>query len=230
MANNFVVASNAEQNDEDTRSQPSENLSDALDSFRFSDYRFEVMTKDGKRVAATADFELPTDLKTNLQPDSFGNYSIDGEIYRVYQRSFQVGGDTFYLFAFQSLNDRRALESRLLTSVLVAVPVALLLAGLGGYILARRSFRPIRDMNVRASLITSQNLHERLPVVNEKDELGKLATAFNDVLDRLDKSFEQQRRFMADASHELRTPLAIVRGESEVALSTSTRPAAEYQE
>ncbi|MEP6848065.1 MAG: ATP-binding protein [Acidobacteriota bacterium] len=230
MANNFVVASNAEQGDEETQTLPSENISDALDSFRFRDYRFEVTTKDSKRVAATTEFELPTDLKTNSQPDSFGSYSINGELYRVYQRSFQVGGETFYLFAVHSLTDRLALESRLRNSVFAAVPVALLLAGLGGYILARRSFRPIRDMSVRASLITSQNLHERLPVVNEKDELGKLATVFNEVLDRLDKSFEQQRRFMADASHELRTPLAIVRGESEVALSKSTRLATEYQE
>jgi signal transduction histidine kinase len=73
-------------------------------------------------------------------------------------------------------------------------------------------------------------LHERLPVANAKDEIGKLAIAFNELLDRLDIEFDRQRRFIADASHELRTPLAIIRGESEVALSKETRSSADYQE
>jgi signal transduction histidine kinase len=68
------------------------------------------------------------------------------------------------------------------------------------------------------------------PVNNPNDELGRLAIVLNALLNRLESSFEQQRRFMADASHELRTPLAIVRGESEVALSKDTRTVEEYQE
>jgi len=74
------------------------------------------------------------------------------------------------------------------------------------------------------------NLHERLPVLNANDELGQLATIFNDLLNRLDQSFDRQRRFIADASHELRTPLAILRGEAEVAMSQQGRSAADYLE
>ena len=85
-------------------------------------------------------------------------------------------------------------------------------------------------MSSQAGHIGTGNLHERLAVQNERDELGHLARSFNSLLDRLSESFERQQRFMADASHELRTPVAIMRGEAEVALSRKTRSADEYRE
>jgi heavy metal sensor kinase len=112
----------------------------------------------------------------------------------------------------------------------VTVPIALILAGLGGYFLARRSLAPVASMSNQAEKIGSANLNERLPVKNERDEIGNLAKVFNALLSRLERSFDQQKQFMADASHELRTPLAIVRGESEVAISKEDRRAAEYRE
>ena len=72
-------------------------------------------------------------------------------------------------------------------------------------------------------------MHQRLRVANAQDELGHLAQSFNKLLDRLDQSFEQQRRFMADASHELRTPVAILCGEADVALSQPSRSPEDYR-
>jgi signal transduction histidine kinase len=66
-------------------------------------------------------------------------------------------------------------------------------------------------------------------VTNSDDELGRLATTFNRLLDRVDNAFEQQRRFMADASHELRTPVAILRGEADVTLSSDERTREDYR-
>ena len=229
MAKNFVIGVDAEQSDEERKQQPSESIAEAMDAFRFRDYRFAVISSNEKLIGKTIDFDFPNDLKSGM-PESFVDHVIKDEPYRVFQHSFQIDGNTFHLFVFHPLGDSLELEARLRYTLLIVAPIALLLAGIGGYFVARRSFRPIQQMSARANLITSQNLHERLPVINRKDELGNLATVFNDLLDRLDKSFEQQRRFMADASHELRTPLAIVRGESEVALSKSERTAAEYQE
>lgn len=85
-------------------------------------------------------------------------------------------------------------------------------------------------MGKQAERIGAVNLHERLEVRNANDELGRLAHTFNGLPDRLDQSFERQRRFISDASHELRTPVSILRGEAEVALSQALRSPEEYRE
>src|ERR1043165_7146531 len=83
-------------------------------------------------------------------------------------------------------------------------------------------------MNRQTQRITAERLSSRLDVSNPRDELGRLATTINELLTRLETSFKEQQRFIADASHELRTPLAVLRGETEVALS-KTRSVDEYQ-
>jgi len=109
------------------------------------------------------------------------------------------------------------------------VPLVLLLASAGGYFLARKSLAPIASMNSQTQRISAESLSQRLDVTNPRDELGRLATTINDLLARLESSFNEQQRFIADASHELRTPLAVLRGETEVALAKQ-RNADEYQQ
>lgn len=122
-------------------------------------------------------------------------------------------------------------ELELVRDILVlAVPFALLLAGVCGWLLARHSLAPVVAMSQTARRIGAENLEQRIPVVNPRDELGKLAAAFNDLLDRLGAAFSQQRQFMADASHELRTPLHVVRTAVEVTLEQPRRDEAEYRE
>jgi heavy metal sensor kinase len=102
--------------------------------------------------------------------------------------------------------------------LLLSLPVALAVAGLGGYALARRALAPIERMTDRARSITAERLSDRLPVDNPDDEMGRLASVFNETLGRLEASFEQMRRFTADVSHELRTPLTAIRSVGEVGL------------
>ena len=84
--------------------------------------------------------------------------------------------------------------------------------------LARPALAPVERMTERARTITAERLSDRLPVDNPDDELGRLATVFNETLGRLEASFEQMRRFTADVSHELRTPLTAIRSVGEVGL------------
>jgi heavy metal sensor kinase len=100
----------------------------------------------------------------------------------------------------------------------VGIPAAVAVAGFGGYLLARKSLSPIEHMTEQARLITAERLGERLPVHNPDDEMGRLASVFNETLSRLEASFEQMRRFTADVSHELRTPLTSIRSVGEVGL------------
>jgi two-component system OmpR family sensor kinase len=110
------------------------------------------------------------------------------------------------------------------------VPLALIVAGFGGWFLARQSLSPVVAMAERARRIGVEDLSGRLPVVNPRDELGRLAETFNELLGRLESSLTLQRQFMADASHELRTPVATARTAASVALQQPRRDEADYRQ
>jgi heavy metal sensor kinase len=119
--------------------------------------------------------------------------------------------------------------NQLLYILLLGLPVGVAAAGVGGYVLARRALAPVDRMSERARSINAERLNDRLPVDNPDDELGRLATVFNETLMRLESSFDQMRRFTADASHELRTPLTAIRSVGEVGLR-GRRDEAAYRE
>jgi len=113
--------------------------------------------------------------------------------------------------------------------LLLGFPIALFLAGFGGYALARKALAPIDSMATQAKTISAERLGDRLSIETPEDELGKLGTVFNDMLGRLQTAFDQLRRFTGDASHELRTPLTAIRSVGEVALQDQRSPA-EYRD
>lgn len=137
---------------------------------------------------------------------------------------------TFLIVVSQPLKSLSE-QLQLMREILMAtVPLALFLAGLGGWFLARKSLTPVVVMSESARRISAKNLDDRLPVANPRDELGNLATTFNEMLERLRASFLLQRQFMADASHELRTPLSVIRTAASVTLEKPQRDENEYRE
>lgn len=115
------------------------------------------------------------------------------------------------------------------TVLVIGLPLGVLLAGFGGYALARKALAPIDAMTRETQKISADNLSARLSVKNQDDELGRLAGVLNGMLSRLQGAFDQLRRFTADASHELRTPLTAIRSVGEVALQDQKSPA-EYRD
>lgn len=154
----------------------------------------------------------------------FSNESVMGlgKTYEVENRSWAVivvAQDTY----------GNAHKQNLLWLLLSAFVFSVLVVFLTGRFLARQALKPIAMKIEKAKTITALNLDRRLIVYNENDELGQLALAFNNLLDRLQESFELQRNFVRGASHEIRNPLAAIMGQTEVLLAKE-RTIAEYQE
>src|SRR5437660_2032195 len=221
---------------------------ESLEEFRLRDHRFAVLDSSGNVLAqnqalpaprapaeAAPQPEISADVLRDIisgtagAPRRLQDLMIGREHFRARVLQAEVGGSTVSIVSMESLERERELLQDIRTTLLWVIPNTLLIASAGGYFLARKALAPVVAMSEKAALMGAQNLHERLPVLNPRDELGYLASTFNGLLERLNHSFEQQRRFMADASHELRSPVSIIRGEAEVALSQVRSPE-EYRE
>lgn len=224
-------------------------IEETLSDFRFQYIVFLVRDGNGKLIATSprlrkdSRLQFPTfniatgDIPAEILKSGFRDSNIYSTFtlqsrtsIRIFQESTTIGNRTLFLATLRPLTNQTELLLNVRFFLFSGIPVALLLSILGGYYLARKSLSPLREMNQKASYISSRNLHERLPTGKNRDELEHLAITFNDMLARLEGSFELQKRFMSDASHELRTPLAIIRGEAEVSLQKRKRPEEEYRE
>ncbi len=120
--------------------------------------------------------------------------------------------------------DRAETLSSLRYELLIAGPIALVLASLAGYALAGLALRPVESMRRRAAAISAETPGERLPVPETRDEIERLGETLNAMLARLESALDRERGFVADAGHELRTPLALLKTELELALRHAQSP------
>ncbi len=165
---------------------------------------------------------------TSAQP-RYESLVANGHRWRTLTGNSLVGGRAVVLRVSRPEERLREQLWEVLVVLVLGLPLVVLLAGVGGYVLARRALSPIDHLALEARRITADRLHQRLSVPNQHDEIGRLASVINDMFARLESSFEQLRRFTADASHELRTPLSVIRGIGESGLGEIRTPA-EYKE
>lgn len=188
---------------------------------------------EGGRVLATAapflqgGFEALANAARSEQNVALPDLGAHGA--RAAVKRLEKNGRTFTIVAADPLEQLAADLAVVRRVLFLALPLMVGLAGGGGFLLATRSLAPLGWMAEQAQNISGSNLETRLEIGNAAEELRVLAASFNELLSRLDQSFESMRRFVADASHELRTPISVIRGEAEVAISHERSPA-EYRE
>lgn len=204
-------------------------LLQATDSAAPSDHESVFTFLDGERryEPRSQDFSL-------IQTDSPAHLQVEQEILdahqsgeaviiplqaydrdlRVLVASVHVAGDEsegIFVVASDIGAQRRDLWQSVLTFAGLSV-ITLLIAGWVGYVVTGRLLRPLEDLRAATEQITVDDLEHRVPVPEERDDIGALARNFNRMLGRIQDGFAEQRRFMSDVGHELRTPLTIVRG------------------
>ncbi|ATL47944.1 two-component sensor histidine kinase [Chitinophaga caeni] len=199
----------------------------------FSSIYNEIREENLEVMPSEQEFVLRVDPVTK-QVQTSHNLELPAYFYReaiALGKTFYREGDRFfagvyyhnnehaYLVIVSAINHYSAEYSLMLRKILVISSIfAALMIMAGGYFFSRVILRPIRNMMTQVKSISSRNLHSRLETGGNKDEMNELAATFNNMLDRLETSFETQNNFVSNASHELSTPLTAIIGEAELSL------------
>lgn len=187
----------------------------------------EEVVQINNNVVPVFKYKYPEEVVSKLPLNNTFSFE-DGET-QGESRIFKVKGKDYLIIVTAvdqvGLKNLSFLKNIIIILVLLGIP----LLTMGAFILARRALIPISKKVNKANTISATNLHQRLNVHNPNDELGKMAIAFNKLLDRLEASFEAQKAFIRNASHEIRNPLTAIMGEAEV-INSKVRSTKEYQE
>ncbi len=162
--------------------------------------------------------------------DSYNNLSGESSTgkpmrFRAYTRAVMDDNKAKYIVQVMSpLGLMNVALNGLMILLFVLLPLTVIVTGIAGSFLARVTLKPVDHMIDTLRKITAENLKLKIHIPDTKDEIKRLADTFNDMIERLDKSFSSQQEFIQDISHELRTPLTILKGELEVTLKKLRSP------
>ena len=158
-----------------------------------------------------------------LKNSNLKNNSSDGKIinieknkYFVFEVSRQIKNYKFNIYTLKNVTQENKIYKRLEYLVILFTIIGVVITVIVSKLLSRRILRPINNVIKTAKSISTDDLSKRIEVPKGEDELQNLILIINEMLDRLETSFENQKKFVSDASHELRTPLAIIKGYAEI--------------
>ncbi|MGA7920285.1 MAG: ATP-binding protein [Candidatus Acidiferrales bacterium] len=187
-----------------------------------------VADEDGAIYSSAGIAELSArDRRANAAKPFYAK--LHSEEFRVMEEPVQVGAKTYQIEVATYTEDFDRASDRFQKVLYSIAPAFLILAALGGYWMSRRALAPVDEIIVAARRVGVKDLSERLSVSQTGDELERLTTTLNGMLDRLEASFQRITQFTADASHELRTPISVMRTNAEITLRKS-RSESEYRE
>ena len=153
-------------------------------------------------------------LKDNVSDGKIIN--IEKNKYFVFKVSREIKNYKFNIYTLKNITQENKIYKRLEYLVILFTIIGVVITIIVSKIMSRRILKPINNVIKTAKSISTDDLSKRIEIPKEEDELQNLTLIINEMLDRLETSFENQTKFVSDASHELRTPLAIIKGYAEI--------------
>ena len=181
---------------------------------------FVEVTPAGEIARYTSKADFPWPVTAGWQPGT-GRVRWRNQTYQILVENLRIQGGQWRITFAVSLENIEGILARLSWLLFSLVPLAVLIAPLGGAWLSRRALKPVDEITAAARQIGIQNLSERLTVQSTGDEFERLASTWNSMLSRLEGAVSRLSQFTSDASHELRTPLAVIRATAEIAARKS---------
>lgn len=181
-----------------------------------------LFNEDGTKISGNAPYDVLEEEP--FEDEGIRSVSIGGEQYLVYDRLISFKRyDDIWIRGVVSESGGAISVSAMSRTALIALPLLIIMAAVGGYLIARHSLRPIQKISKTAEEIgSSGDLSKRIEMEASGDELNQLAGTFNRMFNRLETNFEAEKHFTSDASHELRTPVSIILAQCEYAFENAS--------
>jgi signal transduction histidine kinase len=189
----------------------------------------QITDKKGGVISKSPNLKSDSLLLYKKTSHGFSNSSLSGIPIRQYQKAIVINGENLgYILVALSQKGPVMVLRQLKHTLLIAFPLVLIILFFWARLIAGKGIQPVTTIIRTANKITQSNLHKRIPVPQNKDELYQLVRTINQLLDRIESAIKREKQFTSDAAHELKTPLQVMKGNMEV-LMRKPRTTEEYQ-